>query len=173
MEKLIFMLVLVLTAVVISLLTGRNRRQIDKIPKGMAILCQPPGKRYVLYALGVLVFVFVMFFGVLYIMDGAPKEARSMWVLCVAVAVLTLFITILGGNMMARDCVYFDGEKIQIEKAFREPRTYNWYEIRKIYGSFDNTVKLYLLDGTKVLTANVGMVNYELFCDVLKRKLHI
>ena len=39
----------------------------------MAILCQPPGKRYVLYAMGVLVFLFVMFFTVLFIMNGAPE----------------------------------------------------------------------------------------------------
>ena len=52
MEKLIFSLVLVLTAGIISLITGRNKRQLNRIPEGMAILCQPPGKRYVLYAMG-------------------------------------------------------------------------------------------------------------------------
>ena len=105
MEKLIFSLVLVLTAGIISLITGRNKRQLNRIPEGMAILCQPPGKRYVLYAMGVLVFLFVMFFTVLFIMNGAPENARFMWGLCVAMAVLLLFVTILAGNIMARDCV--------------------------------------------------------------------
>ena len=63
MEKLIFSLVLALVAWLISLLTGRNRRQLEKVPEGMAILCQPPGKRYVLYALGVVVMAVVLFFG--------------------------------------------------------------------------------------------------------------
>lgn len=53
MEKLLFTLILVLAVGIIYLITGRNRRQINKIPEGMAILCQPPGKRYVVYALGV------------------------------------------------------------------------------------------------------------------------
>lgn len=55
------MLALVLTAGVISLITGRNKRQIARIPEGMGIVCQPPGKRYVMYALGVVVVVFVEF----------------------------------------------------------------------------------------------------------------
>ena len=43
MEKLLFTLILVLAVGIIYLITGRNRRQINKIPEGMAILCQPPG----------------------------------------------------------------------------------------------------------------------------------
>jgi len=168
MNKFIFSLVLALTAGAISLLTGRNRRQLQKIPKGMVILCQPPGKRYVLYALGVLVFALVAFFSVLYILDGAPEDARLMWGLCVALAVFLLFVTILGGNMMARDCVYFDREKLQIEKPFRKPRVVSWQVVRKIGGNFDREVRLYLADGTRVLAADSGMVNYELFCGVLK-----
>lgn len=170
MERLIFTLVLALTAGVIYLLTGRNRRQIEQIPDEMVILCQPPGKRYVVYALGVLVVVFVLFLSVLFIMDGAPKEARPMWGLCVATAVLTLLLMIFCGNVMAKECVYFDGEKLQIEKAFHKPQTFQWKEIRKIEGSFDDVLHLYLLDGTKILTVRIGMVNYEQFCDVLRKK---
>ena len=70
MEKLIFSLVLLLTTKIIYLITGRNRRQIARIPKGMAILCQPPGQRYVAYAVGVFQLLFVAFFLVLYIKDG-------------------------------------------------------------------------------------------------------
>ena len=60
MEKLIFSLVLLLTTKIIYLITGRNRRQIARIPKGMAILCQPPGQRYVAYAVGVFQLLFVV-----------------------------------------------------------------------------------------------------------------
>ena len=170
MEKLLFTLILVLAVGIIYLITGRNRRQINKIPEGMAILCQPPGKRYVVYALGVLAVVFVGIFSILYIMDGAPGEARGMWSLCVAMAILLLIVTIFAGNIMARECIYFNGDTIQIEKAFQKPRTVRWQEIRKIDGSFDNMVNLYLSDGTKILTVGIGMVNYELFCDVLRKK---
>ena len=142
MEKLLFTLILVLAVGIIYLITGRNRRQINKIPEGMAILCQPPGKRYVVYALGVLAVVFVGIFSILYIMDGAPGEARGMWSLCVAVAILLLIVTIFAGNIMARECIYFNGDTIQIEKAFQKPRTVRWQEIRKIDGSFDNMVNL-------------------------------
>lgn len=168
MERLIFTLALALTAGAIYQIAGRNRRQLNKVPEGMAILCQPPGKRYVLYALGVVVIAVVLFFSVLYIMDGAAEEARLMWGLCIVFALLTLTVTIAGGNMLAKDCVYFDGEKLQVEKPFHPSRTYRWTEIRTIRGSFDRSVSLYLLDGTKVLTADAGMVNYESFCVVLK-----
>lgn len=170
MEKLFFTLALTLLAGLISLLTGRNRRQLKKIPEGMVILCQPPGKRYVLYALGVLVMGIVLFFGVLYMLDGAPESARGMWILCAAVAVLTLVICIADGNIMAQECVYFDEEKLQINRAFHKPQIYQWSEIGTIAGSFDHAITIYLLDGTKILTAGIGMVNYESFCAVLKGK---
>lgn len=170
MDRLIFYLILVLTAGLISLITGRGKRQISRIPEGMGIMCQPPGKRYVMYALGVVVFVTVMIFSVLFIMDGAPENARGMWGLCVAMAVFTLALCIFCGNVMARDCVYFNGEEFQIAKAFHKTRVVKWYEIQRVEGRFDRAVKLYLLDDTKVLTADVSMVNYELFCRVLKLK---
>ena len=156
MEKLIFSLVLVLTAGIISLITGRNKRQLNRIPEGMAILCQPPGKRYVLYAMGGTgISVCHVFYG-LFIMDGAPENARFMWGLCVAMAVLLLFVTILAGNIMARDCVYFDDERIQIEKAFKKPKVYKWSEIRKVDGDFDNWINLYLGDGDKGSYSGTG-----------------
>lgn len=124
MDRLLFALALVLTARSISLLTGRNRRQLQKVPEGMSILCQPPGKRYILYALGVVVMAVVLFFGVLYLLDGAPESARPMWGLCIAVAVLTLGVCILGGNIQAKDCVYYDEEKFQVNRPFREPQVY-------------------------------------------------
>lgn len=170
MGKLLFAAALALTAVLIYWVTGRNRRQIEKIPEGMGILCQPPEKRYIVYALGVLTVGFVLFFGVLYILDGAPEAARGMWGLCIVVAVLTLLVTILCGNMMAKECVYFDGEKIQIEKAFRVPQTVRWDEIQTIKGSFEREISLYLSDETKILTAGAGMINYEPFCMILKQK---
>ena len=49
MDRLIFYLILVLTAGLISLITGRNKRQIRRIPEGMGIMCQPPGKRELLW----------------------------------------------------------------------------------------------------------------------------
>ena len=107
MDKLIFTLALVLLAGIISLITGRNRRQIKRIPPGMSILCQPPGKRYMLYALGVMVLGVVGSFTVLFVMDGAPEKARGMWGLCVGMAVLVFVLTIFGGNVMASECMFF------------------------------------------------------------------
>ena len=163
MGNLIFSLILLLTSEIIYLIPGRNRRQIARIPKGMAILCPPPGRRYVVYALGVVELLFVAFFSVLYIKDGAPADARLMWSLCVITAILVCMLLIFCGNAMGRDCVYFNSREIQIEKSFRKSRTFQWEEIRKVDGSFDNAVNLYLLDGTKVLTARLGMVNYDVF----------
>ena len=169
MEKLIFSLVLLLTTEIIYLITGRNRRQIARIPKGMAILCQPPGQRYVAYAVGVVQLLFVAFFLVLYIKDGAPAEARLMWSLLVITSILIFILMIFCGNVAGRDCVYFNSREVRIEKPFRKSRTFQWEEIRKVDGNFDNAVNLYLLDGTKVLTARLGMVNYDVFCDMIKK----
>ncbi len=169
MEKLIFSLVLLLTTKIIYLITGRNRRQIARIPKGMAILCQPPGQRYVAYAVGVFQLLFVAFFLVLYIKDGAPAEARLMWSLLVITSILSCMLLIFSGNVAGRDCVYFNSREVRIEKPFRKSRTFQWEEIRKVDGNFDNAVNLYLLDGTKVLTARLGMVNYDVFCDMIKK----
>ena len=157
MEKLIFSLVLLLTTKIIYLITGRNRRQIARIPKGMAILCQPPGRRYVAYAVGVFQLLFVAFFLVLYIKDGAPAEARLMWSLLVITSILSCMLLIFSRNVAGRDCVYFNSREVRIEKPFRKSRTFQWEEIRKVDGNFDNAVNLYLLDGTKVLTARLGM----------------
>ncbi len=77
MQRIIFTLVLILVMGVIYLITGRNKRQIKRIPEGMGIVCQPPEKRYVMYALGVIVVVVVGFFTVLYIMDGHRKMPDS------------------------------------------------------------------------------------------------
>lgn len=170
MEQLWFTLALALLSWLISWLTGRNRRQMKKIPEGMGILCQPPGKRYVLYALGVMVVGIVAFFGALYIMDGAPESARPMWALCVAVALLTFVVCIVGGNWMAQECVYFGSERIQVNRAFREPKSIRWEEIGRIEGRFEHRITLYLLDGTKFLTVGEELVNYEGFCRVLKIK---
>lgn len=107
-------------------------------------------------------------FSVLFVMDGAPEEAIGMWGLCVGMAVLVFVLTIFGGNVMARECTYFDQEQIQIERAFRKPKTFAWENIRRIDGGFDRKVNLYLADGTKILTADISMVNYETFCQMLK-----
>ena len=170
MERLIFSLVLVFTARIIYQLSGKGRRQVAKIPEGMGILCPPPGKRYLLYAMGTVAFVTVLFFGVLYIMDGAPEAARPMWGLCTAAVIVLLAVTIFGGHVMAKECMYFNGEEFRVEKAFRKPQTFRWNEIRRVDGGFDRAESLYLLDGTKVLTADNSMVNYKLFCTMLKKK---
>ena len=115
MGKLIFSLVLLLTTEIINLITGRNRRQIARIPKGMAILCQPPGKRYVAYALGVVELLFVAFFTVLYIKDGAPAEARPMWSLLVITSSLIVLLLMFSGNEAGRDCVLFNSRDGRIE----------------------------------------------------------
>ena len=86
----------------IYLLTGRNRRQIEKIPEGMEILCEPPVRRYLVYALGVFVFLGIMLISVLYIMDGAPKEERGIWDVCVAMAIFILMLTMWIGNMISK-----------------------------------------------------------------------
>lgn len=170
MERLLFTLVLALTAWVIQRLAGGNRRQFAKVPEGMAILCQPPGKRYVLYALGGMVAGIVLFFGVLYILDGVPVAARPMWFLCAAVALLTLAVCIVGGNMLAEECVYFGDETLQVNRAFREPKIYRWHNVRTIRGSFDREITLYTFDGNKILTAGAAMLNYDVFFVVLKTK---
>lgn len=53
MNKFLMKLMLLIIAGIIYLLTGRNRRQKEKIPDGMDILCDPPEQRYLVYAMGI------------------------------------------------------------------------------------------------------------------------
>ena len=73
--------------------------------------------------------------------------------------------------MIAKSCVYFNQDYIQIERPLRETQIVKWYEIRRVGGNYKNAIQLYRLDETKILTAYISMVNYERFCDVLKQKL--
>ena len=57
MNKFLMKLMLLIIAGIIYLLTGRNRRQKEKIPDGMDILCDPPEQRYLVYAMGIFVFL--------------------------------------------------------------------------------------------------------------------
>ncbi len=93
-----------------------------------------------------------------------------MW-LPVITSILSCMLLIFSGNVAGRDCVYFNSREVRIEKPFRKSRTFQWEEIRKVDGNFDNAVNLYLLDGTKVLTARLGMVNYDVFCDMIKENM--
>lgn len=101
MNKFLMKLMLLIIAGIIYLITGRNRRQKEKIPDGMDILCDPPEQRYLVYAMGIFVFLGVMVISVLYIRAGAPKEARMMWGLCVVMAVGILAVTIYGSFAVA------------------------------------------------------------------------
>ena len=170
MNKFLMKLMLLIIAGIIYLITGRNRRQKEKIPDGMDILCDPPEQRYLVYAMGIFVFLSVMVISVLYIRAGAPKEARMMWGLCVVMAVGILAVTIFSGNMMAKMCVYFNSELLYIERPFHETRVFKWYEIQKIEGKYGSTIHLYHLDGTKILTVYAKMVNYKHFCEVLQNR---
>ena len=49
MNKFLMKLMLLIIAGIIYLITGRNRRQKEKIPDGMDILCDPPEQRYLVY----------------------------------------------------------------------------------------------------------------------------
>ena len=170
MNKFLMKLMLLIIAGIIYLITGRNQRQKEKIPDGMDILCDPPEQRYLVYAMGIFVFLGVMVISVLYIRAGAPKEARMMWGLCVVMAVGILAVTIFSGNMMAKMCVYFNSELLYVERPFQETRVFKWYEIQKIEGKYGSTIHLYHLDGTKILTVYAKMVNYKHFCEVLQNR---
>lgn len=54
----------------------------------------------------------------------------------------------LGGNIQAKDCVYYDEEKFQVNRPFREPQVYPWSEVGTIRGSLTGEITLYQRDGT-------------------------
>ncbi len=169
MEQVLFKVVLILLMVAIYFVTGRNKRQIDKIPDGMALLCPSPAYRYVMYALGVIVFVMLIIFTGLYIMDGAPQGAGII-LSFMTTGVVFFVMMLVCGNMAAKECVYFNYETVRMEKVFRKPKTFRWQDVGKMKGRFENVISLYLLDGTKILTVRNGMINYDFFCEVFKQE---
>ena len=169
MERLIMYVILLGLALFIFLISGRNKRELKKIPEGMYIFTKNPMMRYIMYALGLLIFIFVGGAGALcYIMDGV-EDAGIWFYFCMALGILDPLICFLGGYLMYSSHIFFDDEKLLLGRAFRTPSQLTWYEIGEIRIKDHQFFVLYDRDGKPRVKTYIGMVNYDLFLQTALR----
>ena len=169
MERLIMYVILIGLALFIFLISGRNKRELKKIPEGMNIFTKNPMMRYIMYALGLFIFVFVGGVGVLcYIMDGV-EDAGIWFYICMALGILDPLICFLGGYLMYSSHIFFDDEKLLLGRPFRAPLRLTWYEIGEMKMKDRQSFVLYDRDGKPRVKAYIGMINYDIFLRTAQR----
>ena len=169
MERLIMYIILLGLALFIFLISGRNKRELKKIPEGMYIFTKNPMMRYIMYALGLFIFVFVGGGGVrCYIMDGV-EDAGIWFYICMALGILDPLICFLGGYLMYSSHIFFDDDKLLIGRPFHTPLRLTWYEIGEMRMKDRQSFVLYDRDGKPRVKAYIGMVNYDIFLRTAQR----
>ena len=167
MIRLIMYFILFLIALILYLVFGGNKRELSRIPQGMEMFGMNPMMRYVLYALGVFMLLFVLGMAWLCYIDGGFEEAGGMMVLCICMAVVLLIICLVGGHIMYESHIFFNDECIIIGRAFRTPIKLTWQEIRRMDVKNQNHFLLYDQFGNCRVNAYRGnTVNYERFYQV-------
>lgn len=161
MVKLIFMAILTGMAVLIFLVFGNNKRERKKVPSGMVICCDNPFMRYIVYALGVCI---VLFVGACVLMcgyAGALHEAGTMMYVCIVLAVFIFFMCLFLGQMMAASFILFDDNCVVLNRPFRRQLVFQWYELGVPEQADANQFCLYDRNGKYCFRANANMINYD------------
>lgn len=169
MERLIVIFILVGFTWLLYLLFGSNRWERKKIPAGMEIFCQNPKQRYLLYALGILTFLFVAGVAALCYVMGGIEEAGIWIYLCMVLGVLILLICFLGGYIMYSSHIFFDDEKLIIGRPFRTPLQLSWHEIGEMRIKNRQSFVLFDRNGKVCVKAYINMVNYDIFFEIAQK----
>lgn len=171
MLEFVLYLAMLLLALILYLIFGRNKRELSRIPQGMDMFGINPMMRYVLYALGIFMLIFVLCMVWLCYMGGGFEEAGGMMVLCVCMAVVLFVICLVGGHVMYASHIFFDDECLIIGRAFRAPIKMTWQEIRRMELRGRNQFRLYDQFGDCCVKAYRGnTVNYERFYQAALRQ---
>lgn len=167
MKRLLFILILAAIALLLFLIGGKRERK--KIPAGMTILCQNPFLRYVLYALGVFLFLFTE--GACYIgyRLGGAKDAGIWFSVCAVLGALVPLLLFLCGYTIYARHIFFNEEKLLIGRVFRAPLRLSWREIGEMRRTDRQSFVLLDRGGKIVVNAYCTMVNYALFLQTAER----
>lgn len=172
-----FILVLALLANLLRLVFGRkSRKQKINESNGKVTMRQPSGAGILLFALGLMMFWFVMF---LLMMISATGEGAEAWEQAGPMIVLVVAIVVLGVLAGGWYCYYlraytivFDREKIVISKPFRKDDEIPWSSLSRM--EMQNVwCILYDRYGQKRLKVASGWENFDLFCQVAKSRIGV
>ncbi len=153
-------------AFILYLIFGRNKREKKSVPVGMQLLAMSPMFRYVMYAMGVIMVLFGIFFTFMAI---AWDSEIAMGIILLLIHAFTGGMFFLAGYAFYSCHIFFDEEKLIIGKFFRSPDTLKWEEVGR--ADFKKTrVLLYDIKGKKRAGASSGMVGYEKFRAIAKKK---
>lgn len=170
MVDIIFILSIIIVVAALSLtpLFQDSREQKKYEGTGMKVVYNPRGKQMLLPALGIVAFVFVGFFVVLFIHDGVQEDvhALGMMILCIFEAIILLIVCFLAGYCLQRRHILYDGEKILVGRVFDSYKKIYWYEISSMKIKNQDFFRLYNRDGKCCVQADASMVGYKDFYQV-------
>lgn len=169
MTRLIFFLFIYMIGMGIYYAAGKNKRQLREVPQGMYILCMPPQIRFTVYALSIFLFLFVMSFATICILSGGAEDAGIWLIICIVLAFVMLGVGGIFGYVCFKNRVCFNDDKIQIDRAFAQSKTFFWYEVTNVKFKKDSFIILYDIDGNVILKADCNMLNYDIFSQKVRK----
>lgn len=165
MIKLVLIFQILLLTVIIWLISGKGKRSFKRIPNGMNVLCVSPMTEYVLYGLAAFIFQFVTLFAFLCIDDIGLDEGIKAMALAIIVAVIAIAACIIAGYAINHSRVYFNDERIIVERPFRKSTVYERCDWGRTVAKGEGQIRfvLYSRDDTVIAEACYGMINFEKF----------
>ncbi len=131
--------------------------------QGMSLLAIPRRIQMLLPLLGLFVFGFVVVFVGIAISLGAWKEAGSVMLLCMGLAVVILVAGFFAGYCMRAKHIWYDEEKLLLGRPFRPYETVQWRWIVRMQILNQDFFYLFDRDGRRVVSADAGMTGYQDF----------
>lgn len=167
--------VIVLIAWILQAVFGRHRskKQKNLENSGSTVARMPGGSAFILLALGIIMFVFVNIFVIIFLTVAPPEaieEAGGMAMVCEGLGVLVLLVCIVGFYSIRANMIAFDGEKITVCKAFHADQEIPWQTV----GSIDMQDHLCVLcdrNRKVLLRVNAQVENYARFCQTAKEQV--
>lgn len=163
MTQFILLLFLFILSAALSLtpLFQGSREQKKYIRSGMKLVNIPRIKQMLLPALGIFVAAVVAFFLFLCIKNGGWKDAGNMFLLCIGIVILLVFICFLSGYCLQKHHILYDDERILVSKPFHPYEEIRWYEIAKMKIKNQDFFDLYDRNENRRISVNASMEGYS------------
>ena len=154
--------------------SGRSHENKNYVTNERITMRMPSGLGYMMLALSILIFGFVMF--ILFLMvasgDGAEAwdEAASMIILLVAMVTSFVLGAVWYCYYLRKHTIVFDREKIVISKPLKQDDEIPWSALSRIELQAARSI-LYDRYGQVRLKVGAGWENFGLFCEVARERI--
>lgn len=151
----------------VTVLFGSSRREEKKVDSNKTVMRQPASLRYSMYFLGAMFMAIFCYLIVSAVRDGVLEEEP--WTLAGPFAgfLVGVFCVLCGYFLYARH-VFFDDEELLVGRPFKGLVCVKWQEISRM-DMKNGYIVLYGPDGKKLVKAQSGMDNYDMFALEAKR----